>query len=98
MRRTSTATRRTVNEAIVSIGALVLLLSTLIAVDPRVREQFQMRFGNGGAANEMSRAGSQLSEIARVVGHAVRTQSVEHAPFTIFVVVAVVLTLFMFRT
>jgi hypothetical protein len=98
VRRTSAGTRRTVNEALVSIGALVLLLSTLIAIDPRVREQFAMRFGNGGAAYEIGHAGNQLSDIASVIAQAVRHQTIEHSPFTIFVVVAVVLTLFMFRT
>ncbi len=81
-----------------SIGALVLLLSTLVAVDPRVREQFAMRFGNGGAASEFNHASNQLSDITWAVVQAVRHQTIEHSPFTIFVVVAVVLTLFMFRT
>jgi hypothetical protein len=91
-------TRRTVNEALVSIGALLLLLATLVAVDKDVHDQFMLRFGNGGAAYEAARAGGQIREMGWVLATAVRHQSVEHAPVTIFVVAAVVLTLFMLRT
>lgn len=81
-----------------SLGALSLVLTALVAVDKNVRDQFVMRFGNGGAAYEAGRAGGQIREIGWVLADAIRHQSVEHAPVTVFVVAAVVLTLFMLRT
>jgi len=98
VRRTTIGRRRTVNEALVSLGALALVLTALVAFDKNVHDQFMLRFGNGGAASEAARASGQLRDIGWVLATAVRHQSIEHAPVTIFVVAAVVLTLFMLRT
>lgn len=90
--------RRTLNEAIVSASALLLLLATLVAVDPRVRDQLSLRVGGGGASSEIARAGSEIRNVATVLVQAARDQSLEHAPLMIFALGATVLVLFMLRT
>jgi hypothetical protein len=89
--------RRFVNDAVVSLGALTLLIVMLVAIDDRVREQITTRFHAGPTA-QISDLGSRLQDVAAIVAVAARHQSIEHAPLVIFVVAATVLTLFMLRT
>jgi hypothetical protein len=89
--------RRFVNDAVVSLGALTLLIVMLVAIDDRVREQITTRFHAGPTA-QISDLGSRLQDVAAIVAVAARNQSIEHAPLVVFVVAATVLTLFMLRT
>jgi hypothetical protein len=89
--------RRRFGEALISAGALVLLLLTLVAVDDRVREQVSLRFRTSPTADLVT-AGTQVRDLASVVFVAARDQSVAHAPLVIFALAAAVLTLFMLRT
>jgi hypothetical protein len=86
---------RIVNDALISAGALAILLFVLISVDARVREH-AVRIVNGAAAGDLGVTG--LSDIGSILLVAARDQSVAHAPLAIFVVVAVVLLLCMVRT
>ena len=89
--------RRTFGEALISTGAVVLLLVTLVAIDDRVREQVSATFRSTPSADLVS-ASTTFQNIASVVYSAARHQTIQHAPLVIFVVAATLLTLFMLRT
>src|SRR5262245_27714654 len=89
--------RRFVKDAFVSLGALTLLMVTLVAIDERVREQITSRLHAGPSA-QIADIGSRLQDVAAIVMVAAKNQSIEHAPMVIFVVAATVLVLFMLRT
>jgi hypothetical protein len=89
--------RRTFGEALISTGAVVVLLLMLVAIDDRVREQVSLRFRTAPTA-DLVNAGTQVRDLATVVFEAARDQSLAHAPLMIFVVAATLLTLFMLRT
>ncbi len=90
--------RRVVGDTLISMGALAALLTTLVLIDGRVREQVSLRIGGGHASTDLVDAGSRVRDLASVVIDAARGQSIEHAPMFIFVLVATVLVLFMLRT
>lgn len=87
--------RRVVNDALMSAGALAILLFVLVSVDARVREH-AVRIVNSASSGDVG--GTRLSDIGSTLLVAARDQSVAHAPLAIFVVVAVVLLLCMVRT
>ena len=83
-------------DALVTAGALLLVLFALMFVDGRVREQV----GNavsGASPHAIADAGGQVRLVAAAVATAARDQSIEHAPMVMFVVAAGVLVLFMLR-
>jgi hypothetical protein len=89
--------RRAFNDALISAGALVILLLTLVAVDDRVRTEIWQRASTPSSV-ELSGMVQQVSGIAHVVFVAVRSQSLAHAPMMIFALAATILVLFMLRT
>jgi hypothetical protein len=89
--------RRPLGDALLSIGALAMLLLALVAFDGRVREQVSLRL-SARPAVELAAAGEQVRDMATVVFEAARDQSIEHAPLMIFALAATVLVLFMLRT
>jgi len=86
--------RRVLNDALISAGALVVLLVMLVSIDGRVRDQIagSMRYAS------VAGTGAQIGNVGSIVLEAVLEQSVAHAPLAIFSVAAVVLVLFMLRT
>jgi hypothetical protein len=89
--------RRAFNDALISAGALVILLLLLVAVDDRVRAQIWQRASSPPSV-ELSGVVQQVSGIIHVVFEAVRSQSLAHAPMMIFALAATILVLFMLRT
>ena len=89
--------RRAFGDALVSAGALAVLLLVLTAVDDRVREQISLRFSARPAA-ELANVGERVRDLTSVVVEVARDQSIEHAPLLIFVLAATVLVMFMLRT
>ena len=87
--------RRAAQDALISMGALAILLLALVSIDARVREHAG-RIMNGAASGDFG--GEQLSTIGSMVLLAARDQSVAHAPLAIFVAAAAVLLLAMLRT
>jgi hypothetical protein len=89
--------RRTIGEGLLTAASMVLLVMVLVAFDWRTREKVTSlvqdrpfrTFGSGVAWAEA--AGSALLD-------AIRYQTLEHAPLTVFFVVAVILVAFMMRT
>jgi hypothetical protein len=67
-------------------------------IDERVRYSF-MRMAEGGApTGEVADAASSLEDMVMLVLQAIRDQSIEHAPLTLFAIGAMILVLFMTRT
>ena len=90
--------KRPIGDALVSIGAVAMLLAVLVSVDERVRQQVSLRLTGGTAQAELRGAGVQIQNLASVIIDAARSQSIEHAPMMLFVVAASVLFFFMLRT
>ena len=87
--------RRVTQDALISIGAVAIVLLLLVSVDARVREQ-AVRVVSDAASGDV--AGSPVDGLASIVMTAARDQSVAHAPLALFVVVGGVLLLAMLRT
>ena len=90
--------RRAISDGLISVGALLLLLAALMAVDERVRERVTDLVRTPPSSVQVAGAGARVGQISHVVYKAARDQSVEHAPMVIFGVAAAVLALFMLRT
>ena len=89
--------RRGLREALMSAGTVVVLLLVLVGFDDRVREQVSLHL-NARPSVELASAGRQMGDLTAVLTHAVREQSLGHAPLLIFTLAAAVLVLFMLRT
>jgi hypothetical protein len=90
--------RRVISDALISLGALVVLLVALVSVDDRVRERVTNILTTPPSSAEIAGAGAQIENVATVVYKTARDRSVDHAPLVIFGVAATVLVLFMLRT
>lgn len=88
--------RRVLGDALISAGAMLILLLVLVSVDDRVRERVSALATP--SRSELVSAGTMVGEVLAVVVRAARDQSVEHAPMMIFAVAATVLVLCMLRT
>jgi hypothetical protein len=89
--------RRVFGDAMISIGAVAVLLMTLVSIDPRVRDQFSGLWGASGTS-ALTSISSQLREVSSVALSVARDQGIANAPLMIFALVATVLVLFMLRT
>ena len=89
--------RRAYGDALTSAGVLAVVLAVLISVDVRVREQVRAALPSASGST-LAGIGAQLGDGASAVLDAARTQSVEHAPMMVFVLVGAVLLLCMVRT
>jgi hypothetical protein len=86
--------RRVMSDAMISMGAVLLLLVILVSIDARVRDQVAGLVGGSGSP-ELSRV---ASDAAAVIFTVARDQSIAHAPLMIFALASMVLFLFMIRT
>lgn len=89
--------RRFHKDALVSVGALLIVLGALMAVDGRVREQVTNALAGASSAQAVAGAGGEVQHLASILFSAARDQSIEHAPMVLFVGAASVLVLFMLR-
>jgi hypothetical protein len=90
--------RRAVSDALISMGALAVLLLALVSVDDRVRERITNMLAAPPSSAQIVGAGETIREVSAIVVSAARDQSIEHAPLMIFAAAATVLVLFMVRT
>jgi hypothetical protein len=67
-------------------------------MDPRVREQIAAIGSGRRPSGELVTAMARLQDIVVLAIQAVRDQSLQHAPLTIFVLAAALLLAFMLRT
>jgi hypothetical protein len=86
--------KRLMNDALISVGALLVLLVALVSIDDRVRDHLRLSFQGFDAAG----AGAQASNLGAVALVAARDLTIAHAPMTVFIVAAVLLLVFMLRT
>lgn len=86
-----------IREALMSAGAVVVLLLILIGADARVRDQLSQRVAARPSV-ELASAGRQVRNLTIVIAGVARYQGVGHAPLLIFTLAAAVLVLFMLRT
>lgn len=77
---------------------VAILVMVLALVDDRVRDQADRIVHGQTPSSDITMAGEQAQDMAYVFMHAVRDQSIEHAPLTIFGLAALVLVIFMTRT
>jgi hypothetical protein len=89
--------RRAFGDAMISLGAVLLLLMMLVTIDPRVREQVTGAWG-GPQSPGVATISNQMREVTSVVVSAARDHSIDNAPLMIFALAATVLVLFMLRT
>ena len=89
--------RRAFGDAMISLGAVLLLVMMLVTIDPRVREQVSGAWGGPGSPR-VATISSQMREVTSVVVTAARDHSIDNAPLMIFALAATVLVLFMLRT
>jgi hypothetical protein len=90
--------KRKLNGGITATAGLCALAVGLAAIDPRVPAQIRSLLTGRGPSGELVSAGALIRDLGLVVVEAVRDQSIEHAPLTIFTLAALVLLLFMLRT
>ncbi len=90
--------RRVFSDAMVSAATLLALVTLLVAVDSRVREQVMLRVGGGHTTADVAAAGTQMRDLASVIIDVVNDAVTLHTTLALFVVVATVLTVFMVRT
>ena len=88
--------RRAFNGALMSAGAVVILVLVLVALDERVRDQIWRR--GATPAVELAGVTHQVDHLTHVMVIAARDQSLAHAPMVVFSVAAGILVLFMLRT
>jgi hypothetical protein len=77
------------------IGAIVVGLAV---IDERVRAEIGGLISGRGAPGQIVSAGERVQDLGLVALHAVRDQSIEHAPLTLFALVALVLFALMLRS
>jgi hypothetical protein len=88
--------RRAFNDALMSAGAVMILLLVLVALDDGVRAQVWRRAATPSV--ELGSVTQQVSHFTQVTYKAARDQSLAHAPMVVFSVAAGILVLFMLRT
>jgi hypothetical protein len=89
---------RALSDGLLSVFAVGVLLTVLVAADSRVRDQVSLRMGTAQASTELAAAGAQARSLIAVVVEVAKDQSQNHRPLMIFVIAATILTLFMVRT
>ena len=90
--------RRVLSDALISLGAVLLLLVALVSIDERVRERVERMVTTVPSSSQIGGVGADIENMSTLMYKAVRDQSVEHAPLVIFAVASGVLVLFMVRT
>jgi len=90
--------RRVISDALISVGAVLLLLVALVCIDDRVRERVEGMVSTPPSSSQIAGVGAQIQNVSTVMYKAARDHSVENAPMVIFGVAAVVLVGFMLRT
>lgn len=89
--------RRLVNDALISTGAVMLLLTALAVVDDRVRD-YVISAARGATPGNAADAGTRLGDLGSILLATARDQSLAYAPLTIFAIVGAILLVLMVRT
>lgn len=89
--------RLTAAKVLPTLASFLTLAVGLAAINDDVR-RFVKRLLAGSAGSDLREVTGPVHDAAVAVYYAVRDQSIEHAPLTIFVVAASILVFFMLRT
>ena len=90
--------RRVVSDALISLGAVLLLLVALVSIDDRVRERVESLITTPPSTSQIAGVGAEIENVSTVMYKAARDHSVEHGPMVVFAGAAAVLLLFMLRS
>lgn len=90
--------RRGLQDALISAGALALVLIVLVSIDDRVREHYASIVRSTASPAGLTAVGVQIRDAGAVTLLVAKDRSVEHAPVAIFVAAAAMLVVFMLRT
>lgn len=90
--------RRTARSFVTTAAGVSAIVAGLVVIDPRVREQAVSLASGHGPTGEFVSAGERMQHLGYVAMQAVRDQSIEHAPLTLFALAALVLFVLMLRT
>jgi hypothetical protein len=87
--------RLTLNDVLMSIGAMTIVLTMLIVFDSQVREEVAGRVWR--SPEELASARFSAHNVTRYVVQVVKAECQQHLVLMMFVIAASVLTLFMIR-
>ena len=90
--------QRRLNAGLAAIGSLAAVGVGMALMNDRVRVQMTRIICGEGASPEVVSYAQRMNGVVLTALDAVRDQSMEHAPLTIFALAATVLLLFMLRT
>jgi hypothetical protein len=89
--------RRVIGEALMSMAALVILLTVLAAIDPRVRDHVTGVFRTHTLSADVARMNAEAHDAVTVARVTAREHGLDHAALAVFVVVATGLVVAMLR-
>lgn len=89
---------RRVRSVVAAAASLLTLAGGLAIIDERVRYALVHLTDGSGPTGELAQASADLQGTTRLILDAIRDQSIEHAPLTLFAIGAMALVLFMTRT
>jgi hypothetical protein len=82
---------------LVSVGGVVALVTGILILDPRLRQQ-AAGIGDGKVPSDLVSVHSQVEKYVYMAVEMAKDQSVENAPLVMFTVAAALLVFFMLRT
>jgi hypothetical protein len=89
--------RKVIGEALLSMAALVILVTALAAIDPRVREHVTGVLRKDTLAADVARMNAGAHDAVAVARVTAREHGLDHAALAVFVVVATGLVVAMLR-
>ena len=90
--------RRATTTFITTGTGVCAIVVGLAVIDERVRSEVAALVSGHTGAGEIAGIGGRIHELGMIAMQAVRDQSIEHAPLTLFALVALVLFSLMIRT
>ena len=90
--------RRATTTFITTGAGISAIVVGLAVSDERVRSEVAALVSGHGGAGELAGFGGRIQELGLIAMQAVRDQSIEHAPLTLFALVALVLFSLMLRS
>jgi hypothetical protein len=89
--------RRILREALISMAALVILVTALAAIDPRVREHVEGALRKDTLQADVARVNAEARGMVKTVRWSANEHGLDHAALAVFVVVATGLVVAMLR-
>lgn len=89
--------RRVLSDALISAGALAVLLIGLVSIDDRVRQRVVSVVENGEVSSSVGAVSRAVGDVTGIILLAARDHSIDNAPMAVFVVAATALVLAMLR-